>query len=274
MSKAKANKIWPLIKVLFFIYLGAGLLAFLLQDFLIFHPQRLPPNYRFSFKDRFTELNIKAEGDRNISVIRFHPAVPATGVVLYFHGNMRNIERYAPYAGLFTKWGYDVWMIDYPGFGKSTGKASEQRMYDDAMMLYNMAAKQFDADKTIIYGKSLGTGVASHVAARGTCNRLILETPYYSMKDLAKQYLFLFPVDVLLKYSFPTHENLKKNAAPVTIFHGTKDEVIPYKQSVKLVNEYPSLELVTIKNGRHNNLSQFPLFSKKLDEILGASHLP
>jgi alpha-beta hydrolase superfamily lysophospholipase len=208
------------------------------------------------------------EGSRNINIIRFSSKEPAKGVVLYFHGNMTNIERYAAFASLFTKHQYDVWMIDYPGFGKSTGKATEEKMCTDALMLYDMAGKDFAQQNIIIYGKSLGTGIASYVAANRPCKKLILETPYYSMKDLARHYLFLFPVNSLLKYSFPTYKNLKRITAPVTLLHGTKDEVIPYRQSLKLVDENPTVELVTIENGRHNNLAQFPRFVKKLDSLI------
>lgn len=268
MQQGKNNKIWLVVKLLFYIYVGAGLIAFLVQDLLIFHPTRLPPNHKFVFSEPFTELNIKVSEGRNVNIIKFSSSMPAKGLVLFFHGNMRNIERYAGYATLLTKRHYDIWMIDYPGFGKSTGKATEQNMYADAVMLYNMAGKTFAPIDIIIYGKSLGTGVASYLSAQRRCKNLILETPYYSMKDLARHYLMLYPTNLLIKYSFPTNEHLKLTPAPVTIFHGTEDEVIPYKQSIKLAAENPSVELVTIENGKHNNLSQFPLFAKKLDSAL------
>lgn len=270
MPQVKGNKIVFFIKLAFFIYIGLGLLAYLFQDLLIFHPKRLPPDYTFQFSQPFTELNIKAAGDRNINIIQFASGESSKGVVLYFHGNMRNIERYAGFAPLFTKHQYDVWMIDYPGFGKSTGKATEKRMCNDALMLYELAEKKFTRQNIIVYGKSLGTGIASYVAANRPCKKLMLETPYYSMKDLARHYLFLFPVNLLLKYTLPTYKNLKHTTAPVTLFHGTKDEVIPYKQSLKLLADHPTVELVTIENARHNNLAQFPAFVKKLDSLFQA----
>ncbi|HVG17199.1 MAG TPA: alpha/beta hydrolase [Chitinophagaceae bacterium] len=267
MPQVKGSKIVFFIKLAFFIYIGSGLLAYLFQDLLILHPKRLPPNHKFHFSEPFTELNVKAEGNRNINIIQFSPREPAKGVVLYFHGNMRNIERYAGFAALFTKHQYDVWMIDYPGFGKSTGKATEEKMCDDALMLYKLAEKKFTPQNIIVYGKSLGTGVASYVAANRPCKKLILETPYYSMKDLARHYLFLFPVNLLLKYTLPTYKNLKHTKAPVTLLHGTKDEVVPYKQSLKLLAENPNVELVSIENGRHNNLAQFPRYVEKIDSL-------
>ncbi|HTM93409.1 MAG TPA: alpha/beta hydrolase, partial [Flavisolibacter sp.] len=78
----------------------------------------------------------------------------------------------------------------------------------------------------------------------------------------------IYPVTLLIKYSFPIHDYLKKVQAPITIFHGTKDEVVPYKHSKRLEEENKNLELITIEKGRHNNLSDFDLFQKKMDSLL------
>ena len=95
-----------------------------------------------------------------------------------------------------------------------------------------------DSAKTalFIYGKSIGTGIASHLASVKDCKRLILETPYYSIEALFSHYAFIYPVRWMSKYHFPTYQYLKKVDAPVTIFHGTNDEVIPY-QTVKKIDE-------------------------------------
>ena len=159
-------------------------------------------------------------------------------------------------------------MIDYPGFGKSTGKRTEQIMYDDAAMFYKMARARFSKDSIIIYGKSMGTGVAAQLASVTDCKRVILETPYYSMDALMKHYAFIYPVSWLAKYHFPTYSYFKKIEVPITLFHGTKDEMIPYKQAVKLVKENPGVELVTIEKGKHNNLNDFPSFHQQLDALL------
>ncbi len=105
----------------------------------------------------------------------------------------------------FTRNKYEVWMMDYPGFGKSTGKLTEQIMYDDAATLYQMARARFSKDSIIIYGKSLGTGVASQLASVKDCKRLILETPYYSIEALMKHYAFIYPVSLMAKYHFPNY---------------------------------------------------------------------
>jgi pimeloyl-ACP methyl ester carboxylesterase len=159
-------------------------------------------------------------------------------------------------------------MIDYPGYGKSTGKRSEQALYDDALLFYKMAKGQVSAEHIILYGKSLGTGIAAQLASVRDCRRLILETPYYSMDALARHYFFIYPVMPMTKYALPTYKYFEYINAPVTIFHGTRDEVIPYKQSRWLVAKKPGTELISIEKGKHNNLPVFPLFQHKLDSLL------
>jgi uncharacterized protein len=120
-------------------------------------------------------------------------------------------------------------MPDYPGFGKSTGVLSEAAMYDQALQVYKRARQFYKPNEIIIYGKSMGTGVAAQLASVRDCKRLILETPYNSMRSLVGIYLWMYPLKSILKYQFPTDEYMAKITAPISIFHGTDDGVIPQK---------------------------------------------
>ncbi len=132
-----------------------------------------------------------------------------------------------------------------------------------------MARVRFSQDSIIIYGRSLGSGIATELASIRDCKRLILETPYYSFPSLAKTYLWMYPVDRMIKYKFPTNEYLLKVSAPVTIFHGTDDGVIPYKNAVRLKKMLKAGdEFVTIPDGAHNNLSKRNEMTLKLDSLL------
>ena len=269
MQKNTVKKIrkWLLLVIAVYIAIGTGL--YFLQEKILFHPQKLSPEHVYNFPTPFKEINLAVNNEKNLSIIQFSvPDSVCKGVVLYFHGNRKNIERYAPYAVNFTKNNYEVWMMDYPGFGKTTGKLIEQIMYNDAATLYQMARARFSKDSIIIYGKSIGTGVASQLASVKDCKSLILETPYYSIRALMKNYAFIYPVSRMAKYHFPTHKYFKKIEVPVTLFHGTKDEVVPYRQSLKLVKENPGVRLVTIDKGKHNNLNDSPLFHQQLDSLL------
>ena len=240
------------------------------QDAILFHSQKLSADYQYKFDIPSREINYPVTDKKNLSIVQFTvPDSICKGVVLYFHGNRKNINRYVPYVKNFTKNGYEVWMMDYPGFGKSTGERNEKVLYEDAYRLYKMARKSFSVDSITIYGKSIGTGIAAQLASTRDCKRLILETPYYSIDVLAKHYFFIYPVNPMTRYAFPIYEYLENVTAPVTIFHGTKDGTIPYSHAEKLMKKIKSQgELVTINNGKHNNLVSFELYQKKLDSLL------
>jgi alpha-beta hydrolase superfamily lysophospholipase len=263
------KKIWKRIKTFLVVYIVVGIILHFLQDTFLFHPRRLPAEYAYRFEIPFREVNLPVNKEKNISIVQFTvPDSIRKGIVLYFHGNRQNINRYAPFATNFTKNNYEVWMIDYPGFGKSTGKRTEQILYDDALQFYKLAIKKVAADSIIIYGKSLGTGIAAQLASVRDCKRLILETPYYSIAAMARYYFFIYPVNPLMKYDFPTSTFIKTIDCPVTILHGTRDGVVPYRQGKRLSELHAGIELVTIPKGRHNNLNDFPLFHQKLDSLL------
>jgi alpha-beta hydrolase superfamily lysophospholipase len=269
MNKVWLIKSWKWFKTAALIYVIIGIALYFLQEKFIFHPKQLPAGYTYQFTIPFREVDIPVKKDKNLSLVQFTvPGSGRKGIVLYFHGNRENINRYAKYVPSFTRNGYDVWMMDYPGYGKSTGKRSEKVLYEDALLVYQMAIREVAAEHIVIYGKSLGTGIASQLASVRDCKQLILETPYYSMDALARHYFFIYPVMPMTKYALPTCQYFEYIHAPVTIFHGTRDQVIPYKHAKWLVKKKPGTELITLEKGRHNNLPGFPLFQKKLDSLL------
>lgn len=270
MKKQDIKKNWRWFRFVLLFYIIGGVVLYFTQESILFHPQKLASDYSYKFEIPFKEIDYPVTDKKNLSIVQFTvPDSLSKGVVLYFHGNRNNINHYAVNAQNFTRNNYNVWMIDYPGFGKSTGERNEQVLYEDAYRLYKMARKSYSVDSIIIYGKSLGTGIASQLAATRDCKRLILETPYYSIAALAKKYFFIYPVDQMIKYKIPTYRYFEKITAPVTIFHGTRDGIIPYRHAEKLMKKLKSKgELVTIKKGRHNNLTGFDLYQKKLDSLL------
>jgi uncharacterized protein len=261
------RRIRRIITSIIIIYIAGGFILYFIQDLLLFHPKPLPQNHQFSFSQPFEEVNIPI-ADRNLSIIKFKTDSSRKGLVLFFHGNMENVEHYRRYPSLFTKNGYEIWMIDYPGFGKSTGKRTEGTIYKDALLMYEKATKEISRDSIIIYGKSIGTGAASYLASERGSKQLILETPYYSIDALAKYYFPIYPVMPMTKYAFPIYQYLKNVKSKIIIFHGTEDGVVPYSQGKRLAEENNGIEFITIENGRHNNLSEFPLFRHKLDSLL------
>ncbi|MEJ7768040.1 MAG: alpha/beta fold hydrolase, partial [Chitinophagaceae bacterium] len=223
------------IKIALFLYGVTGIALYFLQDYLIIRPVKLSRNYQFKFDMPFKEVNIPFDATSNINILQFAP--PGTlpkGLLLYFHGNRTNVLRYSKFVPYFTKSGYEVWMIDYPGYGKSTGEFSEELVYKWSAVMYKLARTRFSADSIIIYGKSLGTGIAAQLASVRNCRYLVLETPYYNLPAVVGFYAPVFPVNRLIHYKFPTFQYLPQVTDPIVIFHGTNDWVVPYSNSLKL----------------------------------------
>ena len=264
------KKIFRWLKVIIIIYCTVGIALYYLQEKFLFHPEKLSNAYVYDFKVPFEEINIPFSETDTINLVKFFPKDSVRrGVVIYFHGNKENIERYAKFAGNFTKHGYEVWMEDYPGFGKSTGERTEKKLYQQALQIQKMAASRFGKDSIILYGKSFGTGIASYVASESACKRLILETPYYSIPSLFSCYAPLYPTSLMSIYKIPVNKFLEDVHCPVSIFHGTNDGVIPYRCASKLKQVLkPTDEFVTIENGTHQNLNDFKQFHQKLDSLL------
>ncbi|HEX6848274.1 MAG TPA: alpha/beta fold hydrolase [Chitinophagaceae bacterium] len=268
--KINYKKVWKWFKIVALIYVLGGVALYFLQDFILFHPVTLKRDHNYDFPEKHKEINIPITENSNLNIVQFLSAeTPPKGVVLYFHGNKKNISWYAKYPPYFTNHGYEVWLIDYPGFGKSTGKFTERTLYDWSNYMYNFARTRFSPDSIIVYGKSMGTGIATHLASLQPCKKLILETPYYDFPSVIRHYVPIYPVDRMIHYKIPTHDFLQKVTVPVTIFHGTDDDVIRYsnaRQLEKFLKQGD--EFITIKGGEHNDLFKFKETIDKLDSLL------
>lgn len=262
------------IKVVVLLYCLAGIATYYGQERLIFHPQKAEPNTWYHFDKPATELNLNYDQNTNLNIVEFkatdRPADSvAKGVVLFFHGNAGNISGWASDANDFTAKGYEVWMMDYPGYGKSTGTLDEPSMYKYSLLFYKLARSRWKPGQIIICGRSIGTGIAAQLAAVRDCRRLILECPYYDIPSLFRRYLPIYPYGAMLHFHFPTYEYLPKVTAPVTIFHGDRDRTILHSNSERLARLLkPGDEFLTVVGAGHNDLNAGPWFKAKLDSLL------
>ena len=264
------KKYFTWIKLAIVIYCIVGIGLYYLQEKLLFHPVPLSVTNEYKFSQPFIEKNIELDKQTSYNLIQFTiPDSLKKGIVLYFHGNRENINHYAEFARNFTRNHFEVWMVDYPGFGKSTGLLTEQGLYDEALQVYKLARTKYTPSQIILYGKSIGTGIAAQLASVRDCKKVILETPYYSLTSLTGILFWMYPVNLMLKFKFPIHEYLPKINAPLTIFHGTSDGVIPYRNVKRLVPLLKSKDaFISIEGGSHNNLNSFSKMQNKLDSLL------
>ena len=250
------------------ILIGLGIAVYIFQERLIFHPEKLSDKYKFVFEIPFEELNYPTSDGNNINALLFK-AENSKGVVFYHHGNAGNLESWGTKAIDFTSKGYDLLMYDYRGYGKSSGNIKNEKMlYGDAVMLYKKLLYDYKEREIVIYGTSLGTGIASKLARDNNPRDLILETPYFNFYDVSKFHYPYLPNSILLHYQFKTDKYLPKIVCPIYLFHGTEDETVPYNSSERLVKLSDNIRLFTINDGSHNNLNTYHDYHQWLGEVL------
>ena len=238
------------------------------QDSVIFQAKSLPEGFAFKFQN-FEEHFIKTDDGESLNALLFRTSASPKGLIIYFHGNADNLDRWGQYAVDFTQLGYDILMMDYRGYGKSTGTPSESDCYKDAQTVLTWAKDNIPFTRLVIYGRSLGTAVASNLATVANPHLLILETPFDELKGT-----FYAPIEPLL-YFFPLrHKFSNKSFLPEVqckkvIIHGTEDWVVPLSSALKLK---PLLkegdQFVIIEGGGHRDLRDFESFHKALADVL------
>ncbi|NRB49191.1 MAG: alpha/beta fold hydrolase [Saprospiraceae bacterium] len=250
------------------VYLGLSLIFYFFQHFFFFRPELLPSHFTYKYPFDFEEKTFEMEDGGQINSIHFK--VPnSRGVIYYLKGNSRSIKGWGKFAKDFVSNGYDFFMMDYRGFGKSRGRRTEQKLYNDAQMLYKWIARQYTEDKIVVYGRSLGSGIAARVASWNNPRMLILDSPYYSFYHQIKRYGAFLPLRLFLRYQIRTDQFLKNLTFPVYIIHGTKDRLIPFEHSERLQKINPQLiQLLEVEGGGHNNLPSFPTYHEYLYDIL------
>lgn len=241
------------------------------QESILFHPQYLPKEHVFQFDQAFEEKSITVKDGTVLNGLLFK-AENSKGVILYLHGNGGALDSWGWVARAYTDLHYDVFMLDYRGYGKSSGKiTSEEQLHEDVQTVYDLLAKQYTEDRIIVLGYSIGTGLASKVASVNKPKLLILQAPYYSIVDEMKQRFPIIPTFVL-KYKLDNSTQLKHCTMPVVIFHGTLDQVISYQASVKLEKEFkPGDQLITLTGEDHNGMSDNPDYQTVLEKVLNPS---
>ncbi|MDG1730663.1 MAG: alpha/beta fold hydrolase [Algibacter sp.] len=255
--------------VLITIYLMVGSLLYFFQEKIMFLPTTLEENYAYQFSYPFEELFFNTEDNAIINAIHFKVEQPK-GVVLFFHGNAGDLSRWGTLAEYFVKKKYDVLVMDYRTYGKSKGKLTEKALYHDAQYCYDYLKARYNEDAITIYGRSLGTGIATNIASLNHPKQLILETPFYSVLDVAQSRFPIFPIKPFLKYKMPSYQFVKETDCPILMLHGTDDRVVPYESAKKLFEASPkkNTTFVTFEGGRHSNLSAFDSYHYNMEMML------
>lgn len=248
--------------------IALSIAVYFLQEKFIFKPEKLRQDFQFKYDIPFKEYFFDIEPGVRINGLHFFRENPA-GLILYFHGNTRSIKGWAKYARDFYRYNYDVVLVDYRGFGKSTGKRSEPEMLNDMQLVYKTLLLSYPEQHLIVYGRSIGSGFASKIASDNNPRYLILDAPYYSFLKVAERFLPILPVRYVLRYHLRTDKWIASVKCHTYIIHGTRDWLIPIKHSERLQQINPKkITLIRIQGGGHNNLPMYDEYHNFVRDIL------
>jgi uncharacterized protein len=241
-------------------FLGA---LYFKQERLIFPVRRLPADFQFQFDQRFEEVRIPVPG-ATLHALHFMQDQPR-GLVFFLHGNVGNLETWTTGLDFYRRVNYDLFIIDYRGYGKSTGTIeSEAQLEADVRAAWDAIAPRYRGKPIVIYGRSLGTGLAAKLASEVDAQLLILVSPYTSLAASAKEAYPLAP-EWLLKYPLRTDEVIGRVKMPIVLIHGSSDRKIPVAHSQRLAAlAHAPVELIVVDGAGHDDIHRFPAYLDSL----------
>lgn len=238
------------------------------QERLLFQPVRLPPDTVLATEPDVHESFVDVPGAR-LSVLELRHARPR-GVVLFLHGNGGNLREWFVNLDVYRRANVDLVMPDYRGYGKSSGRIeSEEQLHADVHAVWQSVAARYRGLPVVVYGRSLGTGLAATLAARIDPALTILVSPYRSIAALAQEHYPWVP-GAALRYPLQTERTLPTLRTPVLLVHGDRDTLIPVAHSRALQTLAPQARLVEVEGAGHNDLHGFDLYRRTLAAALEA----
>lgn len=248
--------------------LAALALLWLLQDGLIFHPQRMPEARRLALSDDAQSIFLPAADGT-----RLHAwYVPGAPLIIYFGGNAEDVswmlgpaKRNAPGAGWL--------LVDYRGYGSSEGRPSEAALAADALRFYDHAREKLGARRIFVFGRSLGSGVAVQLVAARPVAGAILVAPYDSLTSVGRHHYPFVPVGWMLKHRFDSLAHAPGIAVPLLCLVAQRDEVIPIVHSKRLFDAWKGPKRwVELGGAGHNSTDDVPVFWPAIREFLVQPH--
>ena len=207
------------------------------------------------------DVYIKTEDDETLHGY-FLPVKNQTKVMLYLHGNADNVSTWYTACTEIQKHVHvNALIVDYRGYGKSTGKPTVKGVINDVLAMYKyLIARGFKGEDISVYGRSLGGALALELTAREQVRSTVVQSSFTSLKDIAKALYPFVPEKIVINGHLNSVEHIKKISVPILISHGDRDEIIPVAHSYKLyatARNQDKKKLIILKGAMHNNLSNF-----------------
>lgn len=250
-------------------YLLLVLVMYLSQRHYMYVPSQIFPDPAAIGVADMDVVAVTTSDGLSLKALYKAPATPAMPVVVLFHGNGGSIAIRGSRARDFIDYGYGYLLAEYRGYGGNPGKISEQGLYDDARayLKWLAAAHDIGPERIVLYGESLGTGIATQMALEFPAIRaLILEAPYTTMQAVAQHHMFWLPAYWLIKDRYNNIDKVEGLQVPLLVLHGQQDKVVPYKQGVAVFqNAKTRKRFESFSEGNHVNLQDYGAADKVRD---------
>lgn len=255
------------VKILVVLFLGTTLLLTLFQGKMIFFPQPTAPANQSRYADH--EINVRS-GDITLAGWFFKNDIgPDKPLIIYYGGNAEDVslnfgdlERFNARSFLF---------MNYRGYGKSEGRPSETNLLEDALLVFDhiLASEAIDPAHVVLMGRSLGSGVAVHVAAKRKVGGVILVTPFDSLVNVAKAHYPIFPVGLMLRHRFDSAALATGISTPALFLIASHDQVVPTRLAWKLKRLWSGpVTAVTVDGTEHNTIDTAPAYWEAVNAYL------
>lgn len=238
------------------IYLIFGLLLYIFQRNFLYMPTK--PVW-----DKFDSFILQNQGEE-IEIITVNEGKKKA--LIYFGGNAEAVI-YNAHDFISTLPAYTIYLFNYRGFSNSSGNPSEAAIYSDALTLYDHIVKTHDSISII--GRSLGSGVATYVAANKNVDKLALITPFDSIENIAQDKFFIYPMNILLQDKYDSISRVSQISAKTLVIIAGRDQVIPKKSSDNLIATFPTNQIseIIIESADHNNISAKAEYATSLNNF-------
>ncbi|BCA95360.1 alpha/beta hydrolase [Legionella antarctica] len=239
------------------------ILMYVFQRHLIYFPDVHHPSLNKYQANDITVVSLQTEDDVTLKSW-YKPAINQLPTILYLHGNAGHIGYRMPLARQFIDAGLGLLLLEYRGYGGNKGSPSESAFYEDGHTALRYLEKQgIKPQQTILYGESLGTGVATELANHHQVCAVVLQSPFTSLVNLSRYHypwLFIKPWD-----KFDSLSRITAINAPLLVLHGKQDRVVPYSDGLAIFNTaIEPKQMFSFEQKGHNNLWESTGFSDKV----------
>ena len=241
------------------------------QESLLFYPVKLAADFQIN-KPEVVERRIEVPG-ATLSALHFRQP-NAKGLIFFLHGNAGNLDIWLPSTDFYRRAGCDLFMIDYRGYGKSTGHIeSEVQLHADVRAAWDHIAPHYAGHKLVVYGRSLGSGLAARLSADLSTNRApdltVLVSPYRSMAALTAEHYGWVPSWVL-RYPMRTDQLIERIRGPLVLVDGERDQLIASHHSDALKALAPHASVARIAGAAHGDIHEFDAYLDALERLLAS----